>query len=293
MNVLTIFIIMFLTSIIKTIYICNTIIFYYCIKFSNSLFNFLSIWSNNVDIWGNIPDWISAIFSIIAGAFIPLILYKLGKKDELARKTENEINEKKNQELLSIERRGKLYSKPVIDIHKDIILYYDNIYKVPNPKTECVLYATNSNSSFKLVRLSISLKEEGIIDISKFLIEKLELHFCNNDSSSRGETFFFNNREYNEFKDAFISNNDSILNINLYYTDDSSLVDCFKKDGICRIVFTLKVINPLNIQSNGTWNAILFLGSKIIIDEEKNTISFKIKDSLLRIEEIIDKNLEK
>lgn len=288
MNILTIFIIMFLTSIIKTIYICNTIIFYYYIKFSNSLFNFLSTWSNNTDIFGNILDLLSALGAIV----IPILLYYFQKKDEKARRDENEKNEKRNQELLSIERRGKLYSKPVIDRDKDIILYYDNIYKAPNPKTECELYATNSNSSFKLVRLSISLKEEGIIDISKFLIEKLELHFCNNDSSSKGETFFFDNREYNEFKDAFISNNDSILNINLYYTDDSNLVDCFKKDGICRIVFTLKVINPLNIQSNGTWNAILFLGSKIIIDEEKNNISFKIKDSLLRIEEIIDKNLE-
>lgn len=291
MNILTIFIIMFLTSTIKTIYICNTIIFYYCIKFSNSLFNFLSKWSNNTDILGNIPDWISAIFSIIAGAFIPLILYKLGKKDELARKIENEKNEKKNQELLSIERRGKLYSKPVIDIDRNIILYYN----IPLPLTiakECKIYSDeydDNNKNLDFIRLSIPLREKGIIDISKFLLEKLELHFCNDDSSER-KTFYFYNKESNEFKKAFISNNDSILNIYLFYNKDSNLVDYFKGEGNCRIVFPLKVINPLNIQSNGTWNAILFLGSQIIIDEEKNSISFKIKDSLLRIEEIIDKN---
>lgn len=288
MNILTIFIIMFLTSIIKTIYICNTIIFYCCIKFSNSLFNLLSAWANNVDILGNIPDWISAVGAIP----IPFLLYYFQKKDEKAIRDENEKNEKRNQELLSIERRGKLYSKPIIDIDRNIILYYN----IPLPLAiarECKLYSDeyDNNKNHDFIRLSISLKEEGIIDISKFLLEKLELHFCNNDSSEK-ETFYFQNKENNEFKNAFISNNDSILNIYLFYNKDFNLLDCFKEEGLCRIVFTLKVINPLNIQLNGTWNAILFLGSQIIIDEEKNNISFKIKDSLLRIEEIIDKNLE-
>ena len=275
MNTLTVFII----SVAKTIYIL-----------CNSLFEFLYSWSNNVDIWGNIPNWISAIFSIIAGIVIPLKLYELGKKDELARKNENIINEKRNQKLLSVERCGKLYSKPIIDRLSNIDIYTNNYYI--NLNEECIITNTNDSTNINdnYIKISIPLKEEGVIDISSFLLKNVDLYFSDNNNIYLNE-FHFNKTIDNNFKNTFKNNGNTILNIFISCNDKSNLLYYFKTAYYCRIVLELNVINPFNIQTNGTWNAILILEPGLNIHDD-SIFSYKIKDSLLRIEEIIDKNLE-
>ena len=299
MNILTIFIIMFLTSIIKTIYICNTIIFYYCIKFSNSLFNFLSKWSNNTDILGNIPDWISAIFSIIAGVFIPLILYKLGKKDELARKTENEINEKRNQELLSIERRGKLYSKSRVDETSNILM---TLYNSNNPnifkiiKRECEISEndiTNNNFfNYKNLKLTFNLKEETSIDSSNFLLKEIDIHLYDNKEKKINSYFYKINLD-NEPKNIFTNNMIPILNINVIFNKTGNFEKELKNCKYIFFVIKLNIINLFKIQTNCTWNVKAINESNIWKNTNNNlSIKITIDFSLLNVEQIIDKNLE-
>ena len=296
MNTLTVFFI----SVAKTIYIiCNTIILNYCITFCNSLFEFLYAWSNNVDIWGNIANWISAIFSIIAGIVIPLKLYELGKKDELARKTENEINEKKNQELLSIERRGKLHSKSRVDETSSILmtLYNSN---TPNIfeflKRECVISEndiTNNNFfNYKNLKLTFNLKEETSIDSSNFLLKEIDIHLYDNEEEYINSYFYKINLD-NEPKNIFTNNMIPILNINVLFNKTNNFEKELKNCKYIFFVIKLNIINLFKIQTNCTWNVKAINESNIWKNTNNNlSIKIPIDFSLLNVEQIIDKNLE-
>lgn len=286
MNILTIFIIMFLTSIIKTIYICNTIIFYCCIKFSNSLFNFLSAWSNNVDIWGNIPDWLSAAGTIA----IPFLLYYFQKKDEKARMDENEKNERRNQELLSVERCGKLFSTPIINKDSHINIYtYKQIPSISNIlKDDCIMSDkeyTDNYLNCRNIRISIPLKETTSINITEILIEEIDIISAEEENISK----YLHVNLDNKYKKIFLNNTNVILNVYIILEKDDKILKYLSSKGSLLIIIKLKAKNPFNIQTAETLNA------KIVFDHEKEVegtlrYSYRINFSLIQVDSITDEN---
>ncbi len=247
---------------------------------------------NSMNFIGTIPDWISAIFSMVAGVYIPIKLYNLGKNDEKLRKIENEQNDIKNQKLLSIERCGKLFSSPLINKDSYINIYnYEN--ELPNVceilKDDCIMSEneyTNNYLNCILLRISIPLMETKSINISEFLIEEIDI--LKTRENTDNSKFFHINLD-NKYKKTFIKNKDIILNVYIVLDKKDYFLKLLTSKEPLIIVLKLKVKNPFNIQTYETLNAKIIFNNEIKVNGIPR-YSYIIKYSAIQIDSITDEN---
>lgn len=239
---------------------------------------------------GSITDWINII---ILGIVLPLLFKIWEAKIEKQRNTLLKEEKRKNDKLLSVERCGKLYSKPTLSLDSSVTFYTEkkilNIIKII--ESECLIsdtLETDNFLSYTSLKISIPFKENSSISISQFLLNEIDIHFFDNSEIWVKSLFFNKNLDMN-FKNIISNTNGSILNIYILYNKNIDISNYISNYNM-RIVLKADVINPFKIQTSGTWNIILY--SDFDTDFHDNSIfNFKIEKSIFQIEKITDKNI--
>lgn len=246
--------------------------------------------ADNKEFIGSIPDWISALFSIVAGIYIPMKLYNLGKRDEISRKLENEQNEIKNQKMLSIERCSKLYSSPIVKNDSVItIRYFEMVDINAILKSNCVIsYQSQKEfiSNYKALKLTIFLEDTTKIPASEFFLEKLDIWII--DNGILKEQIILNKYFNISFNKIFINKFGSVLNIYIIFDKKYNIIDYFKNLTDIRINIKARVNNPFNIITYANWNALATING---FSDDSKELQFTVENSLFQIDKIVEGKL--
>lgn len=269
----------------------------YILKKFQFISSILDLFDRNFSIIGSIPDWLSLFCSLISGIIIPMLLYYFGQKQQKIREEELKQNEYNNQRLVSIDRCAKLYSKPMVATSSKIDIYVHNSIQIIDKylETNCVISdmaEINDYRNAKLLQLTLSFKEYSIINISSFLLEKLEIFFS--DSSNYYlNSFFYNKNLDSKYKEVFFDSDNSLLTIYIYTkigNTTNNILKCLNSCSKAKITLEAKMINSFNIETSGTWKLVL-LKEQSNNTQNSSTFNFSVDNSICQIAKIIDNNI--
>lgn len=252
---------------------------------------------NDINLIELIPVWISAI----ADCSIPFILHHLAKKNEELRireikekenseKLEKTASEKKQNELLSIERCSKLYSAPIAKANSSISLKLYNNFEISKNSSSHLLVSYNpaikTNENIKALKLSLIFDEKNNIKTTKFIIDYLRIWIIDNSVTKDDIKL-----EYclnDDFCKVFSNDDGTVLNIYILFDDNTPISNYFINFTDIRIILKGKVNNPFNIETEAIWNVIASYDS---ISENQDTFIFKTTNSIFQLLGVNDKNI--